>query len=43
MADPLPRLPLLQQREIEAKIVGPLIRAVADELGEQKTLALVRG
>jgi hypothetical protein len=37
-----PRLTLLQQREIEAKVVGPLIRAVRVELGEEKTLALVR-
>jgi hypothetical protein len=38
-----PRLNLLQQREIEAKIVGPLIRAVRNELGEERTLELVRG
>jgi hypothetical protein len=38
-----PHLPLLQQREIEAKIVGPLIQAVRAELGEEKTLALLRG
>src|SRR5215213_2180807 len=37
-----PRLTLLEQREIEARIVGPLLRAVRDELGEEKTLALVR-
>ncbi len=37
------RLPLLQQREIEANIVGPLIRAFAAELGEERTLELVRG
>jgi hypothetical protein len=42
MPDDRPRLSLLQQREIEARIVGPLIRAVRDELGEEKTLALVR-
>src|SRR5947207_2487522 len=36
------RLTLLQRREIEARIVGPLIRAVRDELGEERTLALVR-
>ena len=42
MTDPSPRLPLLQQREIEARIVGPLVRAFAAELGEEKTLALVR-
>ncbi len=38
-----PDLTLLQQREIEARIVGPLIRAFASELGEGKTLELVRG
>jgi hypothetical protein len=38
-----PHLTLLQQREIEAQIVGPLIRAVIAELGETKALELVRG
>lgn len=38
-----PRLPLLQQREIEARIVGPLVRAFAAELGEVATLGIVRG
>lgn len=38
-----PRLPLLQQREIEARIVGPLVRAFADEFGREKTIDLVRG
>ena len=37
-----PKLPLLQQREIEARIVGPLVRAFADELGQERTLAIVR-
>ena len=36
------RLSLLRQREIEARIVGPLIRAFAAELGESRTLVLVR-
>ncbi len=35
-------LPLLEQREIEARIVGPLIRAFAAEIGEERTLAIVR-
>jgi len=35
-------LPLIEQREIEARIVGPLIRAFAAELGEERTLAIVR-
>lgn len=43
MSDERPRLSLLQQREIEAKVVGPLIRAVAVELGAEKTLQLLRG
>ena len=36
-----PRLPLLEQREIEARIVGPLVRAFAAELGNERTLAIV--
>jgi hypothetical protein len=39
---PPPILNLLQQREIEARIVGPLVQAMRAELGEEKTLALVR-
>src|SRR4051812_29828826 len=42
MSSDMPRLSLLQQREIEARIVGPIIHAVRDELGEEKTLALLR-
>jgi hypothetical protein len=38
-----PQLSLLQRREIEAQVLGPLIRAVCAELGEPKTLELVRG
>src|SRR6185312_9202283 len=38
-----PRLPLLQQREIEARIVGPLIRAFADEVGRERALEIVAG
>jgi hypothetical protein len=37
-----PKLPLVEQREIEARIVGPLIRAFAAELGQERTLAIVR-
>jgi hypothetical protein len=33
---------LLEQREIEARIVGRLIRAFINELGTEKTLAIVR-
>jgi predicted ArsR family transcriptional regulator len=35
-------LPLIDQREIEARIVGPLIRAFATELGQKRTLEIVR-
>src|SRR5437773_2070803 len=42
MAASPPELTLLQRREVEARIVGPLIREVIAELGEEKTLALVR-
>jgi hypothetical protein len=42
MHDQKPRLPLLKQREVEARIVGPLIRAFAAEIGEERTLAIVR-
>lgn len=36
-------LTLLQRREIEAQIVGPILRAVALEIGTDKALELVRG
>lgn len=36
-------LTLLERREIEARIVGPLIRAVEAEMGTERTLELVRG
>jgi hypothetical protein len=42
MTDDASPLSLLRQREIEARIVGPLVRAFCAELGEEKTLALVR-
>jgi hypothetical protein len=35
------RLPLLDQREIEARVVGPLVRAFATEVGEERALAIV--
>jgi predicted ArsR family transcriptional regulator len=37
-----PKLPLIEQREIEARIVGPLIRAFASEIGEKRALEIVR-
>lgn len=42
MADQPFKLPLLHQREIEARIVGPLVRAFASELGQDRALAIVR-
>ena len=36
-----PKLPLLERREIEARIVGPLIRAFAEEMGQERTLEIV--
>jgi L-2-amino-thiazoline-4-carboxylic acid hydrolase len=41
MSTSKPKLPLLEQREIEAKIVGPLVRAFAAELGQERALAIV--
>ncbi len=38
-----PRLPLLHRREIEAEIVGPLVRAMVAEIGQSRALDLVRG
>jgi hypothetical protein len=40
---PAPPLSLLQQREIEAKVVGPLIRGFAAEIGTVRALEIVRG
>ena len=37
-----PRLTLLQQRELEAQIAGPLIRAMAAEFGQERVLPVVR-
>ena len=42
MANEPPGLPLLRQREIEARIVGPLIRAFAAEVGEERTIGILR-
>lgn len=36
------RIPLLQQREIEMRVIGPLIRAFAKEFGEERTYETVR-
>ena len=37
-----PGLTLLAQREVEAKIVGPLVRGFAAEIGTDRALAVVR-
>src|SRR5690348_3024670 len=42
MSDAGAKLTLLEQRRIEARIVGPLVAAVRAELGTEKTLALLR-
>jgi hypothetical protein len=38
-----PKLPLLEQRAIEARIVGPLVRAFAEAMGQERTLEIVAG
>ena len=42
MRDNYVKVPLLQQREIEIKVLAPLIRAFAAEFGEEKTREVVR-
>jgi hypothetical protein len=42
MAEEPKKLRLLEQREIEARIVGPLIRAFSAELGEERTIEILR-
>ena len=42
MKDNFTNIPLLQQREIEMKVIGPLVRAFAAEFGEEKTYEIVR-
>lgn len=39
---PATGISILERREIEARIVGPLIRALCEELGSESALALVR-
>ncbi len=41
MADAQPNLPLLHRREIEARIVGPLVRAFADAFGRDETVEVL--
>ncbi|MDB5311825.1 MAG: hypothetical protein JWO38_6027 [Gemmataceae bacterium] len=36
-------LPLLQQREIEATVIAPLVRAFAAEVGEERARAVLAG
>jgi len=42
MATTTSKLTILERREIEARIVGPLIHAVRAELGDERTLDLLR-
>lgn len=42
MPDPNPRIPLLTQREIEAGVIGPLIRAFTREVGQDRALEILR-
>ncbi len=42
MVEETHELSLLKRREIEAKIVGPLIRAFYAEVGEERSIALLR-
>lgn len=42
MADEPPPLTLLQRREIEARIVAPLVRAFMAEVGEARALEILR-
>ncbi len=41
--EPMPPISLLQRREIEAKIVGPLIRGFIEAMGRDAALGVVRG
>jgi hypothetical protein len=41
-ADPTPQLTLLQRREVEARIVGPLIRGFIEAMGREPALEVVR-
>ncbi|MEG1825374.1 MAG: L-2-amino-thiazoline-4-carboxylic acid hydrolase [Cloacibacillus sp.] len=36
------KLPLIKQREIEMKVLGPVIRAFCDEFGTERTFDVVR-
>lgn len=42
MRDGFKEIPLLQQREIEAKVLGPIIRAFCCEFGKERTYEVVR-
>jgi L-2-amino-thiazoline-4-carboxylic acid hydrolase len=43
MSEQPERLTLLQQREIEAKVLAPFVRAVAVEIGQDRAVAILRG
>jgi class 3 adenylate cyclase len=42
MPEPADKLTLLERRELEARIVGPLVRGFIEELGAERALAIVR-
>ncbi|MGO9116540.1 MAG: L-2-amino-thiazoline-4-carboxylic acid hydrolase [Desulfomonilaceae bacterium] len=42
MGADLSQIDILTRREIEARIIGPLITAFTDEIGQDRTLAIVR-
>ena len=42
MSDSLNDIGILKRREIEARIVGPLLRAFAEEFGQERTHAIAR-
>ena len=43
MSDPTPRMTLLERREIEARVLAPLVRAMIAEVGEPRALEMLRG
>lgn len=41
MSSPADKLTLLERREIEARIIGPLVRGLIEELGRERALEIV--
>jgi len=42
VADEVLKIPLLRQREIEAGVIGPLVRAFARDVGQKRALEVLR-